>query len=90
MLQFKGQIWLYTVTKTGTYKVTVSNTTGCNKTSAGMKIYGPPNAAVTVGGPLEICPPDSLQLAVPYALTNTYQWKLNGVNISEQQATNIT
>jgi hypothetical protein len=71
----------YTVTQQGTYKVSISNSLGCSKTSPGIKIYGPPSAAVSVVGPLEICPPDSLRLLAPASLTNTYQWKLNGVNI---------
>ncbi|MBK7683472.1 MAG: T9SS type A sorting domain-containing protein [Bacteroidetes bacterium] len=71
----------YTVTQQGTYKVSISNSLGCSKTSSGIKIFGPPSVAVSVVGPLEICPPDSLRLLAPASLTNTYQWKLNGVNI---------
>ncbi|MFI5219701.1 MAG: T9SS type A sorting domain-containing protein [Bacteroidia bacterium] len=74
----------YNPTSTGTYKVVVTNSNGCSKTSAGVAVTvnALPSASVTAQGPTTFCPGDSVQLLASSGTGLTYQWKKNGVNIS--------
>lgn len=72
----------YAAAAAGTYKVIVTDSNGCSKTSAGIIVTGPPSVAVTITGSLDLCPGDSVRLEVPLAAGNTYQWKKNNVNIT--------
>ena len=67
----------------GTYAVHVSNSAGTSLSNAIQVVVKPlPPTTITLTGNDTICASDSVLLAVPYYSTNTYQWKLNNVNIN--------
>jgi hypothetical protein len=73
----------YTVSTAGTYTIVVS-ASGCSNTSAGVVItVGTlPTATITAGGPTTFCSGGSVTLTANSGSGYTYQWKLNGTNIS--------
>ncbi len=70
----------YTAGTTGYYRVVVSDSNGCSRTSSTVKlsVY---SATVTEDGPLSFCQGDSVVLTGPSVNTAAYQWQLNGTNI---------
>jgi hypothetical protein len=68
----------------GSYTVTVTNTaTGCFLTSpaTAVTVNALPSVVVSSVGNLNMCQGSTVTLSVPTATGQTYQWKLNGVNI---------
>ena len=74
----------YTPTAAGTftYKVLVTNSSGCTKLSPGISVtVNPlPAAGITASGPLNICAGDSVVLTANSGTGLTYQWK-KGTNV---------
>lgn len=68
----------------GSYTVTITNSNGCAATSAAKAVVvnSLPSAIVTALGTTSRCQGDSVLLAANTATGNTYQWRLNGINIS--------
>jgi PKD repeat protein len=71
----------YTATSTGNYKVVVTNQSGCSRASNAVSVTGPPSVTLTITGPLDLCPGDSVKFQVPSATGTSYQWKKDNVNI---------
>ena len=73
-----------TATASGTYCLAVTRTaTGCTSSSCQIVTAGaPPTASVTPAGPLAICQGASVTLHTNNATGLTYQWKLNGSNVT--------
>ncbi|MBK9045799.1 MAG: PQQ-dependent sugar dehydrogenase [Bacteroidetes bacterium] len=65
------------VTKSGNYKVNVTDANGCYGISPKFVVVKNPlpSANVTASGPLQFCPGDSVTLTVSPQSGNTYQWK---------------
>jgi hypothetical protein len=80
----------YTAAVAGNYTVTVSQGANCSSTSnaAVVNILAAPQVSVAASGPLSICQGSSVNLTASPAAGNTFQWQLNGANISG--ATNAT
>ena len=74
----------YTAAVAGSYSVTVSQGVNCSATStaATVNILAAPQATVTASGPLAICQGASVNLSASQTPGNTYQWQINGANIS--------
>lgn len=74
----------YNPTSTGTYKVVVTNSNGCSKTSAGVAVTvnALPTATVTAQGPTTFSPGDSVQLLANSGTGLSYQWKKGSNNIA--------
>ncbi len=76
-----------TVYMNGSYTVKTTNANGCNSTSAAIKVaYKPIPTVPLLNGNANttICPGDSIMISVSPQDTGsfTYQWKMNGNNIS--------
>ncbi|MEO8147148.1 MAG: SBBP repeat-containing protein [Bacteroidia bacterium] len=67
----------YYAKQTGTYKVRVTNASGCSQTSTNLVITvnNYPSALVTASGPLTFCTGDSVILTASAGVGYTYQWK---------------
>ncbi len=67
----------------GSYRVMVTNVYGCKDSSAtiGLTLVGPPTATITAAA-TTICPASIVRLSANTGTGYTYQWKLNGSNIS--------
>jgi hypothetical protein len=80
----------YTATGVGNYTVVVSNTNGCNGTSSATTVNVAPNPTptITAGGSTTICTGGSVALTA--STGSTYQWKLNGVNITGATSSTYT
>jgi PKD repeat protein len=66
----------YDAVTSGNYKVRVTRTTGCNKTSLGKKIvYRIVPSTITPNGPTTFCAGDSVILSASAGVGFTYQWK---------------
>jgi hypothetical protein len=72
----------YIAMVSGSYKVVVTNQSGCSRTSNTLVVTGPPSVAITTTGSLDLCPGDSVKFQIPFATGNLYQWKKNNINIS--------
>lgn len=74
----------YNATSGGTYKIQVTNSNGCSKTSTGVAVVvNPlPSATVTANGPLSFCAGGSVTFTAASGAGYTYLWKKNGVIIS--------
>lgn len=72
----------YTATGSGNYKVTVTRSTGCSKTSAIKKIVVRQvvNPVIQADGSTTFCNGDSVMLYVSPLTGYTYQWRRNGVD----------
>lgn len=82
----------YSATQTGLYTVRVTNgLTGCIRIGNGINVVvNPvPAATVTANGPTTFCAGDSVVLQANTGSGLTYQWKLNGNNISGALANNF-
>jgi hypothetical protein len=80
----------YTATGAGNYTVVVSNTNGCSGTSAATTVTIAPNPTptITAGGPTTLCTGGTVVLTA--SAGTSYQWKLNGVNISGATSPSFT
>lgn len=74
----------YTASATGTFKVVVTNSSGCSQTSGSISVTENPKPAATItpGGPTTFCPGDSVILTANSGVGLTYQWKKGSTNIS--------
>ena len=81
----------YTAAATGNYRVVVSNGT-CSDTSLPVAItVNPlPTAAITPAGPLAFCQGGSVVLDANTGTGLSYQWQLNGVDITGATAASFT
>jgi len=72
----------YSATSSGIYSVVVSNAS-CSKTSGGVTVnVNPlPIADISNLSATTFCQGESVILNTTYVVGNTYQWKLNGINI---------
>jgi Secretion system C-terminal sorting domain len=66
----------YQASTAGKYKVVVTNSTGCSKTSTPLNIssYPIPPATITATGPTTFCQGDQVKLQANYGSTYSYQW----------------
>jgi len=71
------------------YKVKVTDTLGCNKTSSTILVEKTPLTAVTTSGPLQFCNGDSVQLSATPIATYSYQWYRNNVAISGANSSSL-
>ena len=73
----------YSATTTGGYYCIVTNECGsATSTTITLTTGSPPNAAITAGGSTNICSGNSVILTANTAGVTSFQWKLNGSNIS--------
>lgn len=83
-----------TATKSGSYYVIVTNSTGCKDTTAPVVIlvYPKPNAYIYANGPLTFCEFSNFVTLVanPAGPGFTYQWQKDGANLSTNQSTNLS
>jgi len=71
----------YPTNITGNYKVTVTGSNGCSKTSSVLKlsVYKP---SIQAFGPTTFCNGGNVVLGISSGTTNSWQWIKNNVNIS--------
>ena len=73
----------YTATASGAYKVVVTNASGCTGTSNATTVTVTAAPTATITSPAtSICSGGSVVLTANAGTGFTYQWKLNGTNIS--------
>ncbi|MBI3235165.1 MAG: T9SS type A sorting domain-containing protein, partial [Bacteroidetes bacterium] len=80
----------FTLFSAGDYSVTITNANGCTATSAYVTVTSSqsPTADITALANPQFCQGDSLKLeAATTGATYTYQWVLNGNNISNANGT---
>ncbi|HEX5001860.1 MAG TPA: DNRLRE domain-containing protein [Bacteroidia bacterium] len=67
----------YTATKSGKYRVIVTNGNGCSRVSNAIvvSVYGYPTASITANGPTTFCVGDSVLLTANSGSGYTYMWK---------------
>lgn len=82
----------YIPTSSSTYKVIVTNTNGCTKSSSGVvvTVKSLPAATITAQGPTTFCAGDSVILAANSGTGYSYQWTKSNVNISGATSINYT
>lgn len=82
----------YTASSSGSYRVVVTNTAGCTDTSAAIAVAVIPvqPAVISNAGPLSFCAGDSVILITNALAGATYQWQVNGNNISNAADTAYT
>jgi hypothetical protein len=73
----------YTASTSGSYRMKVSNTAGCEAYSdpVAVVVNPLPGTAVTIDGGTSICHGSSSKLTAPIIFGHTYQWKNAGVDI---------
>jgi len=74
----------YTATATGSYTVSVKNSTGCTATSSAttVTLIGPPTPVITAAGPTTFNAGGSVVLNANTGTGITYQWSNSGTAIS--------
>jgi PKD repeat protein/glucose/arabinose dehydrogenase len=74
----------YLATAGGNYKVIVTRSTGCSRTSGTKKIVvrQVENPVIQADGSTTFCSGDSVKLYITPVAGNTYQWRRNGVDIA--------
>jgi hypothetical protein len=74
----------YTATSAGEYTVVITNSSTCSTTSSPITIsVNPiPTATISAAGPTSFCVGSNVVLNANTGTGLTYQWKLNGANIS--------
>nr|MBA2406661.1 T9SS type A sorting domain-containing protein [Chitinophagales bacterium] len=73
----------FTPTSSGSYKVKITDTHGCSKTSTGLSItvYTAPTATISISGSGNICSGQTKIITANGGTGLTYQWKRDGNNI---------
>jgi len=73
----------YSAASSGVYSVVVTNSSGCSKISTGQTVIvnSLPIADISNLSTTTFCQGESVILNTTNVVGNTYQWKLNGVNI---------
>jgi hypothetical protein len=81
----------YQASTAGKYKVVVTNSTGCSKTSAPINIslYPVPPATITATGPTTFCQGSQVKLQANYGSTYSYQWYKYGNAIPGETNRNL-
>lgn len=81
----------YQASTAGKYKVVVTNSTGCSKTSAPINIslYPVPPATISATGPTTFCQGDQVKLQANYGSTYSYQWYKYGSAIPGETTRNL-
>jgi large repetitive protein len=75
---------VYTATASGRYSVIITNSNGCIDTSESIPVFfGAPSVTVSSNYTMPVCPSQyfTLSAALTNGIADTYQWKLNGVDI---------
>lgn len=82
----------YTATGGGTYKVIVTNSSGCSKTSGGaiVTVNPRPTATITSANSTNFCTGGSDTLKANTGSGLTYQWQKENINISGETASKYT
>ena len=65
----------------GTYKITVTDSKGCEVSGLSIIARQFPDATITASGPTTICNGSSVQLIANTGTGLSYQWQLSGTNI---------
>lgn len=73
---------IYTALQTGNYRVVVANSVGCSDTSRSLSVSINPLPVGSIQTPVTNIICDGTSILLTASGGNTYQWKLNGVNIS--------
>ncbi|MBK8414782.1 MAG: T9SS type A sorting domain-containing protein [Bacteroidetes bacterium] len=81
----------YQASTAGKYKVVVTNSTGCSKTSAPLTIslYPIPPATISATGPTTFCQGNQVKLQANYGSTYSYQWYKYGNAIPGETSRNL-
>jgi ELWxxDGT repeat protein len=82
----------FAATLPGQYSAMVTNSSGCSVTSAAVAVtVNPlPSATITAMGPLTFCSGQSVLLRGNTGTNYTYQWRKNGINITDATQVNFT
>ncbi len=74
----------FTPTSSGSYKVKITDSHGCSKTSTGLSIsvFSPPTASITIVGSGNICSGQTKVITANGGTGLTYLWKRDGNNIT--------
>ena len=79
----------YSATQSGSYTVVVLDNNGtCTSTSTAFTVIDFTSTITSVGGATTLCPGSSLVLTAP--TSTTYQWQLNGTDISGETSQTYT
>lgn len=82
----------YTATTSGSYAVIVTNTGNCSATSSAVTVTvnTTPVAIITPSGPTTFCSGTNVTLNATTGTGYTYQWQLNGSNITGANGSSYT
>ena len=82
----------YTANASGSYTVVVTNTSTCSATSAAtvVTVNGLPSATITASSATTFCQGVSVVLNANTGTGLTYQWRLNGTNITGATSSSYT
>ena len=83
---------IYNVLQSGIYKIQITDSLGCSKTSDTLNItvLPAPTAKIIQTGVASICQGETFTFLVDSAAGLSYQWQLNGSNISGQTGTSYS
>ncbi len=81
----------FTAIASGSYRVRITNATGCFDTSAAItvNVQSRPGATVTPAGPTSFCPGGSVLLNANTGTGLSYVWQRNGVNVAGATTSSI-
>jgi hypothetical protein len=81
----------YAATLAGSYTATVSNASGCTKTSPAkvLTTIAAPVSGISASGPTHICPSGSVTLNASSVPGATFRWYKNGMTTSTTTASNL-
>lgn len=77
-----------TITQTGNYTVTVTNSNDCKATSAPIAVTVNPKPSVAITGPNSLCNNSTAVYSVAAAPASTFQWSVTGGNITAGSTSN--
>ncbi|HRG59966.1 MAG TPA: PKD domain-containing protein [Bacteroidia bacterium] len=75
---------------TSTYSVIVSNAVGCHSSASIDVVNEPPPAQISSGGLVSLCTGSTVTLTANTGSGLTYQWQLNGSDITSANASDYT